>query len=618
MADAVTITSSLRKFLDAQEDADVCGGVFDDNITSIIENAHSQGLTLKQYVEKDPDKAIKEAESILNYWSTVQTAAALEGGIRVDGEFTPVSKNMTKLLQLRTEAAQKQLDLVNDYALIGYKTGEQRRDLVVRALYNRAIKKGDTRALIYLIDRLDGRPSESKEVDLDYDNAYNVYQIIHTLFDKQLDVLNSGSGTKLICCSRRAGKTHLLCAVTLIEVLRRANTICLYIGETMELTENLVDSTMNIIIDSCNLRDRKGKRLNWRHLDNGSKILIRGLSNTKDPDQIRGNKAKVIVIDEFFHLKSELLSYLHDEVLEPMQLDYADDCMFICAGTPPSIKGTYGEYAWKSWNVPHFFWTFKDNPHPVNVDERIAYVENKLKEKGLTWDSPFARREYLGEWAYDDDLLLYPEYHVYDPREAYPQIHVDMVMFGIDYGVGDNDTLVGIAWDTPARRGFVFHEDKFNRLDIKDRTISQLQYLKDQVKFAWGKALDFFPQFSDKEANKRILWDADDNDQHVTDELNMNVRLDGHPDLRLNIRNAHKTDKVIMQDKIADLLRTASLLLIVNGKVAEECDKTVMKRGPDGQIYPEIDDKVYHPDCLPALRYALYNVIGQESAPKRS
>ena len=82
--------------------------------------------------------------------------------------------------------------------------------------------------------------------------------------------------------------------------------------------------------------------------------------------------------------------------------------------------------------------------------------------------------------------------------------------------------------------------------------------------------------------------------------------------IRLNISNAHKTDKIIMQDKIAELMRTGSLLLIKDGKTADECDKTVLKRGPNGQVYPEIDDRIYHPDLLPALRYALWNVIGQE------
>jgi hypothetical protein len=961
-----SVTETLQSFLENDVPAVGIPGAILGTSASIIENAIAAGLSLQDYVTLDPDKAIKEAEACLAEWLKIQSAAAVSGALLTDGGHVTVNKNMTALIRERVLAAFKQVDVVNELAFTAIKDGEKRREHITRVLYNRAVHKGDTRAMVYLIDRVDGRPAESKVVDLDYDYAFNVYQVIHTLFDKQLEVLNSGNGTKLLCCSRRSGKTHMLVAAAMIECMRVPNTTTIYIGEcwapdtllrkydgslvradsvvvgdimmgaasepqevlslgngidqmyriisnrggidftcnsrhiltlrftrdplksripaycqneyhfeqdkvydisldkyiklprgakdalklyrqtteypeqqhiidpyllglwlgdgdkqqpqvaigredidaqehhlnclaaemgntvtksyqdrgdsgvytlyfkgtghnqygnnpmlkelqrldlicnkhipveylidsvdnrlkllaglidsdgsvawqgdyqqlffhnsnkvlfdqvneltqslgfnstysiknewngtesynlcikgelssiptrlerkelfdsegymaygfdavpvgegpyngftlsgngrclladytvthnTMEQTEILVDSAANQIIDKCKLRDKKGKRLDWKHFDNGSRILVRGLSNTKDPDQIRGHKAKVIVIDEFFHLKSELLEYLQREVLQPMQMDYADDYKFICSGTPPSIKGTYGEWAWKNWDVQRFAWTFRENPHPVDVNAREEYVERVLHEKGLDWESPFARREYGGEWIYDDDLLLYPEFHTYNPQEALPSFNIDMVLFGIDYGVSDNDTLVGTAWDTAGRRGYIFHEDKFNRLDIKDHSVSQLQYLRTQVEYAWGKALEFFPSFNAKEANKRILWVADDNDQHLTDYFNVNCRIGGE-EIRLNIMNAHKTDKVFMFDKIRDLLRTASLLLIQDGKTARECQQTVLKRGINGQVYPEVDDKVYHPDILPALRYSLFNVIGFEN-----
>ena len=588
-----------------------------DNKT-VYDLAAEQGITVLEFVQQDPEFAVRLAEKELAGWMNILSLAASQGYLEMENPETgepeqyAVSKNQAKLIEVRVNQAQKQLDYVQELSFTAYKDGEQKKDLLFRNMYHQALR-GNSRLAIYLVDRVDGRPTESKQNALDYDNAYNIYMIVCTLFDKQLEVLNSGNGTKLICCSRRAGKTHLLVAILLIEALRRPNTTCIYIGETMELSEGLIDKAANDIIEACHLKDSKGKRFNWKRIDNGSRILVRGLSNTKDPDQIRGNSAKVIVIDEFFHLKGELLQYLYDQVLQPMQMDYADDYKFICAGTPPSIKHTFGEYAWRNWDVAKFSWTWRDNPHPVDVKAREEYVENILREKGLSWETAFARREYNGEWAYDDDLVLYPEYHCYDPREIMPTMHVDMILFGIDYGVGDNDTLIGIAWDAAEGRGYVFWEDKFNRLDIKDRTISQLQYLRGQVKAAWRTALDFFKELSPFEANKRILWDADDNDQHLTDDMNINVRFteEGYEELRLNIQNAHKTDRVIMTDKIKDLLRTAGLLLIKNGKTAEECDKTVLRRGPNGEVLPEVDNKVYHPDLLPAMRYALWNVLGE-------
>lgn len=618
-----SLTASVRDMLYTSADddrlKDAVGKYLDmPQFKSIYEIAKDEDMSVQDFVKKYPEDALRIVENSYAEWQSILTTAALKGAITLADEMGDehdylLTKNQTKLIEVKVREAEKQVAYINDLLITAYRDEDKRKDILERSMYKRALR-GDSRLAIYLHDRVDGRPTEAKATEFDYDNSYNVYQIIHTLFKQQLEVINAGNGTVLICCSRRAGKTHLLVALLLIECLRKPRTKCMYIGETMELSENLVNKAANDIIEVCQLKDKHGKRLNWKKLDNGSEIMIRGLSNTKDPDQIRGQAAKVIVIDEFFHLKSELLEYMQREVLEPMQLDYADGYKFICAGTPPKIKGTYGEYVWKTWDVPHFTWTWRDNPHPVNVEARKAYVDKILKDKGLDWSSTFARREYNGEWAYDDDLLLYPEYHTYNPREAIPTIIPSRILFGIDYGVGDNDTIFGAVWNDDDKRGYQFWEDKFNRLDIMDRSISQLEYLCEQIKSAWRTALDMFTSqgLTPREANKRILWDADDNDQHLTDYININLRLndEGYEDLRINIQNAHKTDRAVMYDLLRDTLRKGDLLLIEEGKCAHEVQSTVLKRGPNGEVYKEVDSKIYHPDLLPAMRYAMYNAIG--------
>lgn len=618
-----SLTASVRDMLYTSADddrlKDAVGKYLDmPQFKSIYEIAKDEDMSVQDFVKKYPEDALRIVENSYAEWQSILTTAALKGAITLADEMGEehdyiLSKNQTKLIEVKVRESEKQVAYINELLITSYRDDDKRKDALERSMYKRALN-GDSRLAIYLHDRVDGRPTEAKATEFDYDNSYNVYQIIHTLFKQQLEVINAGNGTVLICCSRRAGKTHLLVALLLIECLRKPRTKCMYIGETMELSENLVNKAANDIIEACQLKDKHGKRLNWKKLDNGSEIMIRGLSNTKDPDQIRGQAAKVIVIDEFFHLKSELLEYMQREVLEPMQLDYADGYKFICAGTPPKIKGTYGEYVWKTWDVPHFTWTWRDNPHPVNVEARKAYVDKILKDKGLDWSSTFARREYNGEWAYDDDLLLYPEYHTYNPREAIPTIIPSRILFGIDYGVGDNDTIFGAVWNDDDKRGYQFWEDKFNRLDIMDRSISQLEYLCEQIKSAWRTALDMFTSqgLTPREANKRILWDADDNDQHLTDYININLRLndEGYEDLRINIQNAHKTDRAVMYDLLRDTLRKGDLLLIEEGKCAHEVQSTVLKRGPNGEVYKEVDSKIYHPDLLPAMRYAMYNAIG--------
>ena len=612
-----SFSSGIRKMLlaPAMEDLPVeKAGRELPQYESIYELSRDAGLTMEEFVRRDPKGALRRAESALASWQNVLTQAAMTGMLEMtnengEREALAVTKNQTKLLEIRIREARNQLEDVREMVLSSFSDTDARKDALEKSMYRRELK-GDARLSIYLHDRVDGRPAETKQAELDYDNAYNVYAVIKLLFKEQLDVLNSGNGTRLICCSRRAGKSTMLGAACLIECMRKPRTRCIYIGETMELTEAIVGKTMDDIIETAQLKNKKGQRFDWRKMDNGSEIIIRGLSNTKDPDQIRGLNAKVIVIDEFFHLKDELLEYMQREVLTPMQMDYADDYMFICAGTPPRVKNTFGEKAWKSWDVPHFAWTWEQNPHPVSVTARREFIEKELKEKGVDWSSSFARREYCGEWAYDDDLLLYPEYHCYDTREVVPNITPSRILIGIDYGVGDNDTIWGCVWNDDEKRGYQFWEDKFNRLDIMNREISQLEYLGEQVKACWRAAMDYFPDLDPKEANKRILWDADDNDQHLTDYFNVNIRLEEYEGMKLNIANAHKTDKSIMYDRIRDLLRKGDMLIIKGGKCEHELESTILKRGPNGEVYKEVDSKAYHPDLLPAMRYALWNCIG--------
>ena len=574
----------------------------------LLKVAGARGKTLEAYIAEHPAEAVAYQEEYNALWLGIAATAAITGTITLDNDkVLTVSKNQTKLLEIMLNKNEKDLKLVRQLASASAPTRAQG---IINSMYHAAISNGSVPNQQYFVDRVTGRPAISIKAAMTYDNHLNLYLIMNMMFDKQQEVLESGIGTILICCTRRAGKTLLLCGILLMEALRTPGCTVIYVGETMELSEQLVDEKMQQFVRQLGLRNENGGPLDWRHLGNGSTILVRGLSNTKDPDQIRGKGAKVIVIDEFFHLRSELLGYLQREVLEPMQMDYADSYKFICAGTPPPVRGTYGEAAWNDWKCKKFSWTWRDNPHPVSVEAREEYIKRVLAEKGLTIDSPFARREYFGEWVYEDGLLLYPEFHTYQPQEL-PSLHWDRILIGLDYGVSDNDAIVALAWNDAEETGFVFYEEKFNRLSLKEREIeeSQLSYLKRKVTEVWSRSIHMFPDMAPKEANKRIFWNADDSDQHVSDELRFDVTLPEDPSLGILIENAHKTDRTLMYDKIRDALRTGALLLPANGLCAKECEQTILLRGDKGEIYNEVDHRAFHPDALPALRYAACNVM---------
>ena len=613
----LSLTTDIRSFLLAKPRESISSKALTRKpLDDMYSTAEALGLSLYELIQQQPMECIKAAEHDVAEWTRVMSEAALTGTIVVaDAEggsnVVKVNRQITDLLKTRVTQAHTTLESIMNYALSVTSKGTLRKDQVIQTLYNQAIVKGNVKALTYLIDRIEGRVGDANDKKYDYSNAYNVYKIVSAMFAKQLDVLNSGHGSKIVCCSRRAGKTVLAASTILINCLSQPNTTCMYIGKTMELAEDLLHKTMDQMIDDLQLVDSSGKRLNYKKFDNGSDIIVRGLSNTKDPDMIRGQKAKVVIIDEFFHMVEDgLLEYMIKEVLEPMQMDYANEYITMFIGTPPKVKGTYGEKMWVESTIPHFHWTYEDNPYPKGQDKR-AFVEAKLQEKGLDWSSPYAQREYLGQFAYDEDALLYPVFHTYNPETYEPLFNVTSIYCGIDYGVSDSNAVVAVAWDDEMRQGFVFFESKNNRLQV-DASMSMLDHLKREVKILWDMALDFFPSYNAVEANKRIYWSADSSDQQLTQELMYNIRVRGDDKLKLNIVNAHKVDKSIMQDKIRDLLRTGDLLLPSGSKIEAECEKTILKRLDNGSILPEVDDKYYHPDLLPALRYALWDAVGME------
>jgi hypothetical protein len=598
------IAEGLKDYLSAVETTVIAPKSVQDYEGSVYSAAVSKGMTLREFVSTDPYSALLVAERCVTEWTDFMTEAILSNRVTTKYGTARLNKSMADLFKLRLDQARHELIEVRKIVDSITYTGS-RTDKLINTLYNRAVENGDTRALLYIVDKIDGKIGTSVTTEKDY--AANIYLILHSLFDRQLEVINSGPGTKICCCSRRSGKSHLAVAMALISSLSTPQSNVLYIGETQRMAERIFGKAADQMVETLHLKDMTGKRLNWKKLDNGSEIIIRGLSNTKDPDSIRGLRAQVIIIDEFFHLKSELLQYLQAEVLEPMQLDYANSYKQLLIGTPPKFRQTYGEHVWKTFEFPKYQWTWEDNPY---IKDGLRYLERVCKEKGIAMNSPYVLREYYGQWVFETDFLLFPDYYTYLPEEQIPNYNINIIDIGIDYGTSDYTAIVGIAWDSEMCRGFVFYEKKFNVLTCPNG-MGMLQYLKNVVKDCWRISLDFFPSLSKKDANRRIRWSADSTDQMLTQELNRGVKLESYPELSLQIIDAHRSEKSIMEDKMRDIFRTGALLLPKGGECAMECELTTLKRDDAGNPTREIDHKHFHPDILSALRYALWHIIGR-------
>jgi hypothetical protein len=606
-----TLTHDLKSYLQSADSAIVSPIDIEHAEESALQSmytvASNNRMSLQQYVTTFPKQALFLAERSVARWNDTLMEAITSGFVRSDFGKTRVNKFITDLFKLRLEQANRELQEVKQYLAT---TSENKGERLINVMFKQA-EAGNVQAAKYLWDRLDGKIGDVKATTDEFDvYQLNIYRILHSLFDKQLQIINAGTGTKVICCSRRAGKSHVAVAAIEMAKMLTPNTKCLYISKTQKYAEKIYGAAAEQMISDLNLKDPKGNRYKWKgQLDNGSETVLRGLTNTKDPDSLRGFKFEIVIIDEFFHLSSDLLKYLQDEVLEPMQMDYADTYKMLLMGTPPKDRKSYGETVWQ--NTPShnkFFWTWEDNPFISNGQ---AYLDKLFKDKGIDPNSAFARREYGGQWVYETDFLLYPVYYTFNPDISLPPFNISKVTFGVDYGTSDQTSIIGVAWDTDNVRGYVFYEDKFNIMSTGDKSI--IQYLKESAKRAWRQALDFFPTMDWRERNKRIVWFADCNGmaQSISQELNRGVRFSEFPDLNIQIVDATRTNARIMQDKIRDLFRTSALLLPENGLTAIECELVSYMRDANGNPMSEIDHKTFHPELLTSLRYAMFDLVGR-------
>jgi hypothetical protein len=320
MAEATSLTSNIKTFLKSDTELSKPSIATPLDVDSVYDVAGMYNITVNDYIQQYPKEAKIVAERNLAKWSKILGDAILTGYVMYEGTSTRLTKNHTDLFKIRVAQAEKELEEVSKIIRTIPLEGQSKGDQLISSAFDVAVN-GNVTAIKYLVDRVDGKIGEPvKDAAETYD--LQIYKILHSLFDKQLQVIHNGTGAVIARCSRRAGKTHLAVAAALISCLSKPYTRCVYISETAKKAEMLFSEAFNEIVQKNDLTDTKGNRLNWRRLDNGSSVMIRGMSTLEDPDVIRGFKAEVIILDEFFHMKSLLLEYLIREVLQPMQMDF--------------------------------------------------------------------------------------------------------------------------------------------------------------------------------------------------------------------------------------------------------------------------------------------------------
>lgn len=428
-----------------------------------------------------------------------------------------------------------------------------------------------------VIDALD----EQTDKALAKDTAFYQYRLQQRLFNEQKNVFNDYISKKIaVMCSRRAGKTEGN-SDFILKIAAIPNSPILYINLTFE---NAINQMFDLILKEAERVElnisKSSKNSGFIQFSNGSSILLKGNKDRSEADKLQGGKYRLVIIDE---AQSQCnMTYMIETIIEPMLTDF-EDSVLILTGTPPRRKGTYFEKVWNNPEWTKYHWTMRENPFIKNVEQKIQEV---CAEKGVTPDSAFIKREYLGEIAYDTEAQVFKNYKVYTgpiPLDFIPT----HIYTGVDFGFADYNGVVTLAANVDQKRAYVIFERKFNKA-----TVSQII---DVVREGFEDGKRFLIERNPNADLSNCAIYTDTNEKSITYELSQTYGLPAYC--------AYKYDRALAFETLAEWCRVGRILNIENGEVSAEFEQTLYKRDELDNITSELDDG-FHPDITMALLYA--------------
>ena len=434
-----------------------------------------------------------------------------------------------------------------------------------------------------ILSKLDAETDKALAKDVDFLE----YRLMKLLYDKQREVfLDDMIHKKILIGSRRIGKT-ILSTRLMVKDCIRPNRHALFIGLKFETAINLAfDETVRVAESVGLVITKKSKNDGNIEFTNGSKITFKGNYTVRDQDtNFQGDHYSLVVIDEVQSQKN--VQHLIDDLLRPAMTDYPDSTMLL-TGTPPRIKGTYAEKIWKEFKGwKHYSWTMAENPFIINENHTVeSIIEDICREKGITPDTPFIKREYFGSWEYDLESMVFKDYQKYKEIPA-TFIPTDIAI-GTDYGFSDYNSIIALAYNRTTSQAYVISERKFNKATVTDIINACKEVFEYCKKFAIERNSNF--DFA------KLAFYCDTSDQSITYELNTNYKIPAY--------NCYKYDKKMAIAQLSDWCRTGKIMIPEDGILQDEFERTVYKRDEQDNITSEIDDDLFHPDATDALLYA--------------
>lgn len=263
------------------------------------------------------------------------------------------------------------------------------------------------------------------------------------LFGEQKRFVYSLAKYVIALTGRQSGKSTGLAYLMCLVGLATPNSLIGYITTARETAKDIIWKPLTMLDEEFQL----GLKFNQKSGDvifpNGSRIVLRGAATKREADKLRGPVWALVVVDEAQNF-GQLLKYLIEEVIEAATFRY--QCKIVLTGTPnAACAGPFYEYAHNpEWDRYH--WTMHDNIHIPDVE---AQLRRMMKNKGWEETDPAFRREFLGQWVRDEEMLVFrfsKERNLIDRFE--PESASDWVyVLGVDVGFNDPMAYCVLAYN---------------------------------------------------------------------------------------------------------------------------------------------------------------------------
>ena len=281
--------------------------------------------------------------------------------------------------------------------------------------------------------------------------ASQIVPFIPRYFEAQQAFVNDPAKLKAALCTRRAGKSTM-CADYVIETaIKFPGEIIPYIAVTRGHCKRIIWRPLIARLEESGIEFKANATELTLTLSNGAVIQLGGASDEGDADLYRGNRYPLVVVDECASFRSHFASMI-EEILEPAMIDLNGTIALV--GTPaPHCAGLFFEVtSGIRTDFSVHKWSILDNPH---VEGARQWLDDRIKSRGWTEETPSYRREWLGEWVRSTELSVYAFSRTQNMIALNEIPGTGNTVLGIDLGFHDETAFAVLRYHSEIRKVFL-------------------------------------------------------------------------------------------------------------------------------------------------------------------